>query len=120
MYHHLSQTLPKQLTLSNYSSNQSMGAKNSAHNVNPPPRIEKMAQKKEEKKALYMKKASPSPQEGEKGPTNRLFSMGTRQAPTLAAPLRAPMSECDYKIHNIYSTLIYIKIHSRMHPIELF
>ena len=30
------------------------------------------------------------------------------------------MSECDYKIHNIYSTLIYIKIHSRMHPIELF
>ena len=67
-----------------------------------------------------MKKASPSPQEGEKGPTNRLFSRGTRQAPTLAAPLRAPMSECDYKIHYIYSTLIYIKIHSRMHPIELF
>ena len=29
------------------------------------------------------------------------------------------MSECDYKIHNIYSTLIYINIHSRMHPIEL-
>ena len=81
-----------------------------------------MAQKKG-KKALYMKKASPYPQEGEKGPTNRLFSRGsTRQAPTLAAgaPLRAPMSECDYKIHNIYSTLIYIKIHSRMHPIELF
>ena len=71
------------------------------------------------KKALYMKKASPSPQEGEKVPTNRLFSRGTRQAPTLAAPLRAPMSECDYKIHNIYSTLIYIKIHSRMHPIDL-
>ena len=66
-----------------------------------------------------MKKASPSPQEGEKVPTNRLFSRGTRQAPTLAAPLRAPMSECDYKIHNIYSTLIYIKIHSRMHPIDL-
>ena len=67
-----------------------------------------------------MKKASPSPQEGEKGLTNRLFSRGTRQAPTLAAPLRTPMSECDYKVHNIYSTLIYIKIHSRMHPIELF
>ena len=67
-----------------------------------------------------MKKASPSPQEGEKGSTNRLFSRGIRQAPTLATPLRAPMSECDYKIHNIYSTLIYIKIHSRMPPIELF
>ena len=70
-----------------------------------------------------MKKASPYPQEGEKGPTNRLFSRGsTRQAPTLAAgaPLRALLSECDYKIHNIYSTLIYIKIHSRMHPVELF
>ena len=67
-----------------------------------------------------MKKASPSPQKGEKGPTNRLFSRGTIQAPTLAAPLLAPMSEYDYKIHNIYSTLIYIKIHSRMHPIELF
>ena len=69
-----------------------------------------------------MKKPPPYPQEGEKGPTNRLFSRGTWQAPTLAAPLRAPMSECDYKIHNIYSTqtLIYIKIHSRMHPIELF
>ena len=67
-----------------------------------------------------MKKAPPSPQEGEKGPTNRLLSRGTRQAPTLAAPLRASMSECDYKIHNIYATLIYIKIHSRMHPIELF
>ena len=73
-----------------------------------------------QKNALYMKKASPFPQEGEKGPTNRLFSRGTRQAPTLAAPLRAPMSECDCKIHNIYSTLIYSKIHSRMHPIELF
>ena len=83
-----------------------------------PHRTEKMAQKINN--ALYMKKASPSPQEGEKGPTNRLFYRGTRQAPTLAAPLRAPMSECDYKIHNIYSTLIYIKIHSRMHPIELF
>ena len=55
-----------------------------------------------------MEKASPSPQEGEKGPTNRLFSRGTRQPPTLAAPLCAPMSECDYKIHNIYSTLLYI------------
>ena len=49
-----------------------------------------------------------------------MFSRGTRQAPTLAAPLRAPMSECDYKIHNIYSTLIYIKTHSRIHPIKLF
>ena len=67
-----------------------------------------------------MKKLPPSPQEGEKNPTNRLFSRGTMQASILAAPLRAPMSECDYKIHNIYSTLIYIKIHSRMHPIELF
>ena len=78
-----------------------------------------MAQKRR-KKALYMKKPAPSPQEGEKGLTNRLYSRGTRQAPTLAAPLRAPMSDSDYKIHNIYSTLIYIKIHSRMHPIELF
>ena len=67
-----------------------------------------------------MKKASPSHKRENKGPTNRLFSRGTKQAPTLAAPLGAPMSECDYKIHNIYSTLIYIKIHSRMHPIELF
>ena len=94
-----------------------MGAKKSAHNEKkpPPPHRENGT-----KNALYMKKASPFPQEGEKGPTNRLFSRGTRQAPTLAAPLRAPMSECDYKIHNIYSTLICIKIHSRMHPIELF
>ena len=80
-----------------------------------------MAPSKKRKKALYMKKLPPSPQEGEKNPTNRLFSRGTMQdASTLAAPLRAPMSECDYKIHNIYSTLIYIRIHSRMHPIELF
>ena len=79
-----------------------------------------MAPKKKKKRPSLWKKASPPPQEGEKGPTNRLFSRETRQAPTLAAPLRAPMSECDYKIHNIYATLIYIKIHSRMHPIELF
>ena len=80
-----------------------------------------MAPKKKKKKGpLYKKSPPPSPLEGEKDPTNRLFSRGTRQAPTLAAPLRAPMSECDYKIHNIYSTLIYIKMHSRMHPIELF
>ena len=126
MYHHLSQILPKQ-HISNYSSNQSMGANKILHIMRkspyrtppPPPRTRKW-HKKEEEKALYMKKASPSQQEGEKGPTNRLFSRGTRQAPILAAPLRAPMSECDYKIHNIYSTLIYIKIHSRMHPIELF
>ena len=76
-----------------------------------------MAQKK--KKGPLYEKTSPSTQEGEKGPTNRLFSRGIRQATTLAALLRAPMSECDYKIHNIYSTLMYIKIHSRMHPIEL-
>ena len=86
----------------------------------PPLRIEKMAPKKKSKRPSIWKKPAPSPQEGEKGPTNRLFSRGTRQAPTLAAPLRAPMSECDNKIHNICSTLIYIKIHSRMHPIELF
>ena len=66
-----------------------------------------------------MKNGSPSPQEGEKGPTNILISRGTRQALTLAAPLRAPIRECDYKVHNIDSTLIYIKIHSRMHPIDL-
>ena len=66
-----------------------------------------------------MKKASP--QEGEKGPTNRDCFPGEpgRHLYTLAAPLRAPMCECGYKIHNIYSTLIYIKIHSRMHPIKL-
>ena len=121
MYHHLSQILLKQ-HISNYSSNQSMGAKKILHIMrkSPSPPHRENGTKKI-KNALYMKKASPSPQEGEKGPTNRLFSRGTRQAPTLAAPLRAPMSEYDYKIHNIYSTLIYmyIKIHSRMHPIEL-
>ena len=55
-----------------------------------------MAPKKKKKKGpLYKNLPPPSPQEGEKDPTNRLFSRGTRQAPTLAAPLRAPMSECD-------------------------
>ena len=98
-----------------------MGAKkNSAHNEKKPPPPAQRKLHKKRKNAFYMKKVSPSPQEGEKGPTNRLFSRGTRQALTLAASLRTPMSECDYKIHNIYSTLIYIKIHSRMHPIELF
>ena len=86
MYHNLSQILPKQ-HISNYSSNQSLGAQK-----------------------FCTKKASPSLQEGDKDPTNRLFSRGTRQAPTLVAPLRAPMSECDYKIHNIYLTLIYMYI----------
>ena len=111
MYHHLSQILLKQ-HISNYSSNQSMGAKKILHIMrkSPPP---------PHKKCPLYEKSLPFPQEGEKGPTNRLFSRGTRQAPTLSAPLRASMSECDYKIHNIYSTLIYIKIHSRMHPIEL-
>ena len=122
MYHHLSQILPKQ-HISNDSSNQSMGAKNILHIMrkSPPPRPphRKNGTKKKKKGPLYEKSLPPSPQEGEKGPTNRLFSRGTRQTPTLAAPLRAPMSECDYKIHNIYSTLIYIKIHSRMHPIGL-
>ena len=117
MYHHLSQILLKQ-HISNYSSNQSMGAKKILHIVrkrpHPPPRTEKMAQKK--KKCPLYEKSLPLPTRRRK----RLFSRGTRQALTLAAPLRVPMSECDYKIHNIYSTLIYIKIHSRMHPIELF
>ena len=67
-----------------------------------------MAPKKRRKKPLY-EKSLPLPTKNKS--QNRLFSRGTRQAPTLAAPLRAPMSECDYKIYNIYLT---------MHPIELF
>ena len=70
-----------------------MGAKKILHIMrNPPPPPHRENGTKKGKKALYMKKASPYPQEGEKGPTNRLFSRGsTRQAPTLAAgaPLRA-------------------------------
>ena len=73
------------------------------------------------KKAPLYEKSLPPPHKREKKvPQIDCFpGEPCRQAPTLAAHLRAPMSECDYKIHNIYSTLIYIKIHSRMHPIEL-
>ena len=78
-----------------------------------------------EKKPLYEKKATL--EEGEKGATNRFFSKRIRggggQATTLVTPLCAPMSKCDNEKHNIfdnYSPLIYINIHSRIHPIELF
>ena len=57
-----------------------------------------------------------------KRPHSIVVSRGGR-APTLAPLLRAPMSECDHKMHNVfgnYSSLNYIKIHSRMHPIEPF
>ena len=113
MYHHLSQILPMH-HISNYSNNQSMGAKkNSAHNEKkppPPPAHRLNGTQKKKKKPLY-EKSLPLPTIGRKKSQNRLFSRGTRQAPTLAAPLRAPMNECDYKIYNIYLT---------MHPIELF
>ena len=63
------------------------------------------------KKTLYEKKAPP--QEGEMGPTNRLFPRRIRggggQATTLVTPLCAPMSKCDNEMHNIfdnYSPLI--------------
>ena len=76
----------------------------------PPPAHRVNGTQKKKKNPLY-EKSLPLPTIGRKKSQNRLFSRGTRQAPTLAAPLRAPMNECDYKIYNIYLT---------MHPIELF
>ena len=58
----------------------------------------------------------------EKKPHSIVVSRGGR-APTLAPLLRAPMSKCYYIKCTMFSEIIHhiiIKIHSRMHPIELF
>ena len=80
-----------------------------------PPRMEKMAPKKKNKAPppqrrkkgpLYEKKVPPTrgkkgpPIRGKKGFTNRLFSRGTKQAPTIVTPLSAPMNKCELLIHN--------------------
>ena len=82
-----------------------------AHNEkkNAPSRIEKMAPKKKnkvpsqrrKKGPLCEKQSSPPPsQERKKGLTNRLFSRGTRQVPTLVTPLSATINKCEPLIYN--------------------
>ena len=93
MSRNLSQISPRQ-HISNYSSNQSMVALRTFCKWYKPkkfckcirrkdaPRMEKMAPKwetrppKGRKKVLRMEKKPPPPQEWEKGPTNRFFSVG--------------------------------------------
>ena len=95
----------------------------------PLPHGAKMAPKKrnkapQRKKNLYMKKR-PLHKREKGAPQIDCFlgGSGGGQATTLVTPLCAPMSKCDNEMHNIfdnYSPLIYIKIHFRIHPIELF
>ena len=111
MYHHFSQILPKQ-HISNYSSNQSMGAKKILHLMRkspPPPEHKESGTKKKKKNPLY-EKSLPLPHKREKKvPQIDCFPGEPGTYSCSPPPLRAPMSKCDYKIHNIYSTLIYIK-----------
>ena len=102
--------------------------KNCPHNltkvkIGPLPHMEKITPKGR-KWTLYM-----HGEEGEQAPNRILFFFGgggegehLYSCPTSAGPVRAPMSECDCKMHNIfgnYSSHNYIKIYFRVHPIDL-
>ena len=84
-----------------------------------------MSPKKWRNKVLHIEKKVPMIGGGEKGPLDRnvYFFQGCMANAYSCFPLRAPLDESDYTMHNIFgnfSSHIYIKTHSRMQPVQLF